>query len=331
MKAMVLDAFSEPLALRTLPVPAAGADEVLVRVRACGICGSDLKITSGKIRTTPTPHVPGHEIAGEIVAVGERVSPSRVRERVALHIYHSCGRCRWCRAGSYNLCIALKGRLGFELPGGFAHYTVAPSRNAVALPDSLTFEEAALIPCGLLAVYHAIGNAAIGEEDRVLMLGVGGLGIHGVQFLKLQGPHVTAVDVREGKLALAQAYGADRCLTYREFAASGEKYDVVFDSVGDAAVTAQALTRLDKAGRYVMVAYTPGTPSGFSSEQMHLDEIRIIGTRNGTLGELSAVAALLASRRIKAVIDRVLPLEKANEALQLVKSGETAGRVVLQV
>ena len=331
MKAMVMDTFNGPLALKTLPVPAVGQGDVLVRVRACGACGSDLKITSGKIRTTPTPHVPGHEIAGEIVAVGEGVNPSRVGERVALHIYHSCSSCRWCRMGSYNLCTALKGRLGFELPGGFAHFTVVPARNAVTLPDALAFEEAALIPCGLLAVYHAIGKASIDEGDRVVMLGVGGLGIHGVQFLKLQGSHITAVDVREAKLVLAQSYGADRCLTYREFAERDEKYDVVFDNVGDMRVTAQTLAKLDKAGRYVMVAYTPGTPSCFSSEQMHLDEIRIIGTRNGTLGEMSEVAELLSSRRVKAVIDRVLPLEEANDALQLVKTGATAGRVVLRI
>lgn len=331
MKAMVLEQFGKPLSLKEVPRPGVGPEDVLIKVRACGICGSDLKITSGKIDTVPLPHIPGHEIAGEIVAAGDRVDHARIGETVSVHIYNSCGICRWCRSGRFNLCTRLNGRIGFELSGGLADYTVAPARNAIRVSDALSIEAAAVVPCGLLAIYHAVNRACIRPTDRIVMLGVGGLGIHGLDFVRMTGASVAAVDVKAEKLSAARENGADRTLFYDAFAKTKDTYDVIFDSVGNPQVTADCLRKLDKDGRYVMVAYSPKVASLFDSEYMHLNETQIIGTRNGSIHELKEIVALLEQRKMTAHVSRTLPLDQANQAIALVRDGDLTGKVVVRL
>jgi len=331
MKAMVLEQFHSQLILKDIIKPMPGQGEVLIQVHYCGTCGSDLKISSGKISTTPLPHILGHEISGEIVACGDGVGPDRIGERVALHIYCSCGECQWCKKGNFNLCTSLKGRIGFENPGGFAEFVVAPSRNAVVLPENVTSREAALVPCAMLAIYRAIHRAAVQRNDRVAMLGIGGLGIHGIQFLKLLGVDITAVDVNPEKLEYAKTLGANSTFLFETFANDHSIYDVILDNVGALEVTKKCLAKLDKNGRYVMVAYSPKIDSIFDSEYMHLNETQIIGSRNGSIHEFKEILDLLSAKKVKAVIDNELHLDQANKALMLTQAGKSLGRIILKV
>jgi D-arabinose 1-dehydrogenase-like Zn-dependent alcohol dehydrogenase len=326
---MVLETFEKKLILRDVPVPVPKGEELLIRVRACGLCGSDLKITGGKIKTTPLPHIPGHEIAGEVVDCGGDAFRALIGKRVITHTYNSCRSCDACRKGAFNICGELRGRIGFELPGGLGEYVVIPAANAIPIPEEIDFIQASIIPCAMLSIYHGINRANVTRSDRVAMLGIGGLGIHGIQFLAQRGIPVTAVDIKEEKLAYAAKLGADTTLEYEAFINNNENYSVIIDNVVKPGVTGSCLKKLGKNGRYVMVAYSPGVESAFDSEYMHLNETHIIGTRNGTIPELREIVELVGSGSIKPVIDRVLPLDQANEALDLIRDANTMGRVVL--
>ncbi|MEY8339145.1 alcohol dehydrogenase catalytic domain-containing protein [Lachnospiraceae bacterium 62-35] len=329
MRAMVLHEFGKPLCMEEVPMPEPGMGQVLLRVHTCGLCGSDIKITEGKINTTPLPFIPGHEIAGEIVKCGAGVSEDMLGKRVVSHLYVSCMTCEACKAGFYNLCENLTGRLGFELSGGLGEYVVIPEQNAVVIPDGVSYQEACIAPCAMLAIYHGINRADIKKQDRVLILGAGGLGIHGIQFLAAENIHVTAVDLTQEKVDLARSFGASEAILFKSFMDMKDKYSAILDNVVKPDITKACAKRLGKNGRYVMVGYSPGVDSIFDSEYMHLNETVFIGTRNGTIQELREILNMEKRGEIKAVIDCVLPLSEAGKALEMIKAGRITGRVVI--
>jgi D-arabinose 1-dehydrogenase-like Zn-dependent alcohol dehydrogenase len=130
---MVLERFGEPLQLRQVPVPRLGVDEALVRITACGLCGTDLKISAGKLEGTPLPLIMGHEPAGQVVEVAAGVRNVQVGDQVAVHFYVTCGVCEFCRTNRNSLCSNLSGRLGFELDGGFAEFVKAPAGSIASI------------------------------------------------------------------------------------------------------------------------------------------------------------------------------------------------------
>ena len=171
--------YGRPLALLDLPAPTPAAGEVLVRVRFCGVCYSDVKTTTGHMPFSPTlrlPHVAGHEVAGEVEAAGPGTSLS-VGQRVAVYNYWACGTCRSCRAGEETVCLDLRGWVGFTSPGGFQEYLVVPERYALPLPASIPDEQAAALSCATGTSYRAVvtrGRVAAGET--VVVVGAGGVG-----------------------------------------------------------------------------------------------------------------------------------------------------------
>lgn len=330
MKAMMLSAYGERLVPAEIPVPAPAPGELLVQVKASGLCGTDLKVIQGKIGVGPLPHILGHEIAGVVAGCGEGTDAGWQGKRVALHLYSACGKCRACRKGAYNMCEDLPGRLGFEMPGGLAQYVVCPERCAVEIPAGLSFEEACVAPCAMLTIHHAVRRARVEPGDRVALIGVGGLGIHGVQLLANMGNAVTAVDVVDAKLRFAEKLGAAQALTFDAFQGSGEQYDVLIDMIGKADAARENFNRkLARSGRYVLISFLPGAEMAFDAQHMAMDECQIIGIRNGTIQELRDTLSMQAGGRLKPIIDSVLPLEEANQALDLIRGGKLMGRVVV--
>ncbi|MCH7746169.1 MAG: alcohol dehydrogenase catalytic domain-containing protein, partial [Chloroflexi bacterium] len=216
MKAMVLERFEERMVWRDVPDPRIGPQEVLVRVRANGVCATDLKMMEGLVPTVTLPHVLGHEVAGEIAEVGNAVDGLQVGDHVTVYPTWGCGSCDPCRKGVETLCLRAP-RTGFEVDGGFAEYMLTRGRNAVKIDASMSFEEAAILPDAVAATYHALAQRArvqIGET--VVIVGVGGLGIHAVQIARIMGARVIAADVVADKLQAALDFGADAVINSRE-------------------------------------------------------------------------------------------------------------------
>jgi 2-desacetyl-2-hydroxyethyl bacteriochlorophyllide A dehydrogenase len=338
MKAMMLKEYHRPMELIDMDTPSIGDDEVLVEVRSCGICQTDLKIFKGEIPPpiVVLPHIPGHEIAGIVKAVGKNVSGIAAGDAGIVYIYIACHACDWCMSGHENLCPNLK-RVGFELPGGYAQYVRVPSYAFCPFDPRLSFNEMAVLPDAVATAYRAVtvlGNVRPGQN--ILIVGAGGLGIHAVQIAKLCGARVLVADRKKKALQLAEEYGADVLIDadtspqerIRE-ATKGKGVDTVIEIVGAKETLAWSLPSLKKGGKLIIVGYNPGQPFPLDTMAMHYNEWEIKGARLSTKAELLQVIRLVEQGKIKPVISRTFPFEKANEALKALSEETTTGRLVL--
>jgi propanol-preferring alcohol dehydrogenase len=327
-----------PFRLEKVPVPEPGMGEVRVRIEAAGMCHTDLHFESGLLNLGVSPLTMGHEIAGVIDRVGTDVPASRVGERVLVYYYAGCGACEWCGRGDENLCVDLQAEYGFFHDGGYAEYIAVPARNAVCLPDEVTFEEAAPIGCGVATAIHACNLAAVGENDVVVVYGVGAVGYGLVQVARLRGARVVGIGRTPRKLALAQELGAHHTINAIEtddVAAAvrawtgGRGADIVFEQVATAESTGAATQMLAKRGKLVFI--------GYSEDRFYVHPIDLVigeaivmGSVGNTLAELEQAVRLVAEGKVRTLVDRRLPLDRWSEGLDALRSGEVAGRVVLQ-
>lgn len=342
MKSMALVAFDSPLARLDLPVPEPGPGEVLVKVLACGLCRTDLKIVGGHMPFSGTqrlPHVPGHEVSGEVAAAGPGVSTA-IGQRVVVYNYWGCGFCPHCMVGDEPLCDALRGWVGFTSPGGLQEYLVVPADHVLAVPETVSPVESAALSCALGTAYRAVvtrGGVRAGET--VAVLGTGGVGLHAVQCARAAGARSIAVDVSKAKLDAARQAGADVALVASDAAAGileitrGRGADLVVDCVGSGQSTRQAVALVRKGGRILQVGYTtdeahfPDLPT----DAVVLREIAITGSRYVTRPELARAIDLVARGLVRPVISDVMDLSEANAGLEHVRADRALGRIVLKV
>lgn len=337
MKAMVLESYGNPLVLRDVPIPEVGPQDVLLRVKACGVCGTDLKISSGRIATTHVPVTMGHEPMGVVVEVGKDVQGVKVGDRVIVSIYQPCGDCKFCLSGRHTLCLNLKGRTGFELDGGFAEYLRVPAVNVVKVPDNIGDNEAAILSCGVATPFHGLrARAKVKPGDNVLIMGVGGLGIHAVQVARLCGARVIAVDIVEEHLTMAKEYGADEVLAFDQNTFVSKILDltrtgatVIFETVGHPSTIEESLRALEPGGKLVMAGYYPGEPFAGETPLIVLKELEIMGTRAINKQELIELVSLTAEGRIAPVVTGSFGLEEVNSIMQQLTKGKITGRVVI--
>ena len=335
MRAVVVSRYGGSLEATTRPVPRLAPGEILVRVRASGLCSTDLHLLSGRQPLGELPRIIGHELAGDVVEVGSGVTGWRQGDRVTASIDVTCGRCRHCLSGNTQRCRAMT-RIGFERDGGHADYVAVPAANLVALPADMAYEAAAILPDAVACMYHSlIHQGGIGIGQRVLILGVGGLGIHGVQIARSAGAEVIATSRRPHRLALAERYGAIAVDTARGSLEStiaeltdGEGVDVVADNIGTRESVRQGLALLRPGGRFLVVAYLDETfeiPSlpFFKTEQ------QIIGCRGSTKQDLIDVVELVSTGRITPVLGGSYPLGRIAEAVTHLESGDLPGRIWL--
>ena len=334
--AMVLHTFDAPLGLKTLEKQRPTPDQVLIEVHACGLCHTDLKIRSGQVPTVTLPHVMGHEVAGTVVRLGGGVSNPKLGQRVVLYPYFDCGHCANCAEGAMSFCTHLT-RIGFERFGGYASHVVVPAANALPLPDSVTFEQAAVLPDALSTPYRAVQAAHIEAGQTAVVVGIGGLGVHAVQFLKLRGAHVIAVDLNEACLELAKRYGADDVIhsgqesvvAALERRTAGQGVDVVLDMVGVRQTLEASVECLKKRGRLVVVGYRYGQGFTLLPDQLVYKSLSIVGVIGSKKDDLLALIKLVEQRRIEPVVTQFYPLKQANQALEALAQGDTLGRTVL--
>jgi D-arabinose 1-dehydrogenase-like Zn-dependent alcohol dehydrogenase len=323
MRAVVVSRYGGSLEAATRPMPRIAPGEVLVRVRASGLCSTDLHLLSGRQPLGELPRIVGHELAGDVVEVGAGVTEWRIGDRVTAAIDVTCGRCRHCRSGNTQRCRTMT-RIGFERDGGHADYVAVPAANLVALPPEISYEGAAILPDAVACMYHSLihqGNIGIGQ--RVLILGVGGLGIHGVQIAKSAGADVLATSRRPQRLALAERYGAIAIDTARGSLdaavaklTDGEGVDVVADNIGTRESVRQGLALLRPGGRFLVVAL-------FKHEQ------QIIGCRGSTKQDLIDVVDLVRKGRVTPILGASYPLARIREAAGRLESGHLSGRIWL--
>ena len=347
MKAMVLHGLGQPLKLAEVPAPKVGPNDVLVRVRACGVGLTVVNLIATPRRVTSYPRIPGHEIAGEIVETGAEVKSVKVGQRVTNHFYLTCGQCRNCRSGRETLCLNPRGNVGAACDGGYAQYIVLPERNVIAIPDGVSDLDAAVASDAIATPYHACHKEArVGPGDNVLIIGAGGgVGIHMVQMARLCGGCVLAADIGDDKLALAKTWGADSVIDARrgELApqvkalTDGKGADAVIDIVGSRQTLESGLEALAMGGRLVIIGAQP-KPVYAEDPSFKVDPINFLhrglelhSSRYVTAAEIAQTLELVRQARIKAVITQTFPLERVEEAHDLIRRNATSGRLALVI
>lgn len=342
MRAMVLDEPGGKLHLRELPTPQPGTGEVLLRVKACGL-GLTLVWTkkdrwSGGSKPAKLPRVIGHEVAGEVVALGDGVRGVGEGDRVAVYYYLTCGICQWCAGGREDLCDNLEGFVGRQIDGGLAEYMTLPSWNVRRIPDAVDDVSAAVAADALATPLHVLrARADVHEGETVLVVGGGGgVGIHMVTLARALGARPLCVDIGERKLDLARASGAEWAIdatdgpfdeAVRDYT-NGKGADVVVEMVGTSDTVGPSLRSLGKAGRIVMVgSYDPQTPLPLTVRGLAGEQV-MLASRYCTRKEVSDVLDLIAAGIVSPVVTRTCALEEADDVLDAIFRREVAGRAV---
>lgn len=336
MSAAVLNALGKPLEIefRSRPVP--GPGQVLIRVRAAGICHTDLHLADGSVVTPSLPIVLGHEIAGEVAEVGEGggFAPG---DRVLAYYYEGCGHCARCADGSENLCPNPAAKVGFDSDGGLCEYYLAGARSLVPIADTVSFAEAAVLGCsGTTAVRVVRCVARTAPEETVVVIGAGGVGLAVVQVAVADGARVIAVDPHAPSREQARRYGADTVIDPGDgdpvaavhAATAGEGCHVAVDTVGNAHTPGQAVRMTGTRGRVVLVGYT-GKPSTLDVLDVVVRETEIRGSVGATLADAHTVMEMAAAGLIRGCVEAEYPLGQVGEALARLADGKVTGRLVI--
>jgi len=320
MKAIRMVEAAKPLEMQNIPVPSIGEKDILVRVRAAGICHSDAHYRAGRSSMGKLPITLGHEVAGEIEWIGPQVTTRTAGERVALHYNLSCGDCYYCSTGNEQFCTTVM-MLGHHVDGGYAEYVSVPARNAILLPEEISFEAGATLMCASATALHALRKGQVKAGETVAVFGVGGLGLSAIQLAKAMGAvEIYAVDIQPDKLELASEYNAipidaTRCDAVEEIRrlTRGRGVDVALEMIGLQKTMKQTVESLGVMGRAVIV--------GISRDPLEVNpyatligyEAEIIGSNDHLLQELPLLVDM-ARRGIldtSRVVSQVVPLEVA--------------------
>jgi len=336
MKAAVLNEFKNPLEFKEVPQPQLEPGDVLIKVEACGVCHSDLHVADGDwtqfARIVKKPLILGHEIAGRVVERGAAVRELQVGDRVGVPWLHwSCGECEFCREGYENLCSKQK-ITGVTVDGGYAEFVKVPASHAIGIPDSVSSIEAAPLFCAGVTVFRALKKASVSPGQRLAVFGVGGLGHLAVQIGLGLGADVTAIDISDQKLALAESLGASTTLdaasnnVIKELRGKGGVHIALVTSASRAAYD-MAFSCVRSTGTLLAVGL-PAENICFPPIMMAAAEVRIQASAVGTRQDLREVLAMAAAGKIRCQVG-TRSLSEANQALDQLRSGQVSGRIVL--
>jgi len=323
MKAARLHKPGEPFRIEEVPVPEVGVGEVLVRVKFCGICGSDLQRAAGITRTAYLPIILGHEISGEVAAVSKEIKNWSIGDRVTLSGLLNCGFCYNCLNGKDYICENRK-FIGIHADGGFAQFVKAKADKLVRLPQGISFEEGALIePAG--SPFHALTRRAkLTPGETVAVYGTGGIGVFAIYFAKLCGAaKVIAVDIKEEALERAKVFGADQVINAaREDPVKRIKritpggVDLAVECVGTKEAVANSVNSLRMGGRTVVLGLGPEEIKIVPSTTFVRSEFELIGSYAYSTAELQRIVNLVSEGRldISAAVSEKTSLDRINEA-----------------
>lgn len=340
MKAIVFREHGGPekLELASVPTPKPGAKDVIVQVKACALNHLDIWVRQGIPGIPiPMPHILGSDIAGIVSETGAEVATAKPGDEVMAQPGLSCGACQQCLSGADNLCGAYD-IIGQRSDGGYAEYVKVPAANLIAKPERLSFEEAAAIPLTFLTAWHMlVGRAKVRPGEDVLVLAAGsGVGVAAIQIAKLHGARVIATASSDEKLAKARELGADETINYREhdFAQEVKRLtnrrgaDIVVEHTG-AETFPSSVRALASNGRIVTCGATSGAEASFDIRHLFFRHLTFYGSMMGSKSELLEAMKFVRSGKLRAVVDRVFPLEEARAAHEHMLNRAQFGKIVL--
>lgn len=335
MRAAIVTRFDQDIQIEETPIPTPGPNEVLVRIEASGLCHTDIHAAHGDWPVVPTlPFTPGHEGVGVVEQVGSAVSSVVLGDRVALPwLGHACGRCEYCIDGRETLCLQQR-NTGYSINGAFAEYAVADADYVVQVPAGVSAVDAAPLTCAGVTTYKAIKVASVRPSERVAVFGIGGLGHLAMQYARIVGGLVTAVDITTEKLDLARELGADDVVNAAEvdpveaIQAQGGA-DVAVVLAATSSVFEQAYRSLRRGGRLVCVALPKDGEFPLPIFDLVLGGKSVIGSIVGTREDLREVFALHAAGRTT-VIRETRSIDRVKESMDDVLSGHVPARIVFE-
>lgn len=310
----------------------------LVETRAAGICGTELHIIDGMLPLPHHPFILGHEAAG-VVVEAPTGSGLSVGDRVAVYNMIGCGECDWCRQGQDQLCLNPVGQLGFSLDGTFRDQIAVPARNLIALPDTVSFEDAALLSCGGMTAVHAVRLGTVSLGDVVVVNGVGGVGLMAIQVAYDAGARVVAVADSPAKRTIALQAGASDAIVLDDagYSTVAERvWDLTggtgathfIELVGTAESMMAGIKSLGRRGRFISIGYTAESLT-FHPVDLILSELSVLSSVAAARVDLVTAVALAGAGRLSTVIDTRYPLAEVQTGLDRLRARQVSGRNVL--
>jgi propanol-preferring alcohol dehydrogenase len=336
MQAAVVEKFGKPLVLQEWDIPTVGAGQIVVKTEACGVCHTDLHAMRGDWPLKPTlPFIPGHEGIGIVTAVGAGVTIVKEGDRVGVPwLYSACGHCEYCLKAWETVCGEAQFG-GYTKNGGFAEYILADPDYVAHIPKGLTPQEAAPVICAGITTYKGIKETGAKPGEWIAISGVGGLGHLAIQYAKVMGLQVCAIDIDDGKLMHAKKLGADfvvnaktldPAMTVKKETGGGAHGVLITAPSLPAFKQGVGMTR--KLGTCVLVGLPPGEfPVPLFDVVANCVSIR--GSFVGTRQDMAEALAFAAEGKVKADIE-LQPLSAINQVFERLEHGDVPSRVVLE-
>ena len=332
MKAALFHGSGKPLEVTEVPTPEPKAGEILVKVAACGVCHTDLHYLDHNVPTfKQPPMILGHEPSGIAAGIGAGVKNFKEGDRVLLPAVLTCGYCYNCRIGKENICDNMV-MFGNHVDGAYAEYVIAPAKDTLHLPEGVPLEEGSIIADAISTPYHAVVNRGkVKAGDNVVVFGCGGVGINAVQIAAAAGASVIAVDIVPEKLELAKKFGAQEVINAKETERidkvvkkmTGGGADVTFEVIGNPTTIQAAFACIRKGGRTVVVGFTDKKVELPAAKIMFFEQ-EIVGSLGCRPVDYPKIIEMVRTGKIKIkeLVTGKFPLEKINDAFDLLRSGE---------
>jgi len=332
MKAMVLGAFrpaaESPLDMMDVPVPTVGPEDILIKVRCCGVCHTDLHAVEGELPNAKLPLIPGHEVIGVVERVGEGAGRFKVGQRVgAAWLRSACGFCRFCRSGRENLCESARFN-GCHADGGYAEFMALPEKFAYGVPDKFSDQEAAPLMCAGIVGYRALEQSGIRAGGILGLYGFGASAHIALQIAKHQGARVFVFSRSAEHRALARELGADWAGTTQDDPPMKLTNAVIFAPVGS--IYLDALRVLDRGGTVASAGIHMSPIPEMDYDQYLYHERKMLSVANATRKDGEELLRIAAEIPVRTTV-QTFPLDAANDVLKFLKAGKVNGAAVLRI
>ena len=344
MRAIHFTQFGGELTIKDVPAPTAPTNGVVIEVKATGLCRSDWHAWMGHDSDVVLPHVPGHELAGIVSAVGNGVTQFKVGDRITVPFVNGCGTCQYCTSGNAQVCPT-QTQPGFTQWGSYAQYVAIENAdfNLIALPDAISFSTAAALGCRFATAFRGLtARARVQPQEWVAIFGCGGVGQSAIMIAKALGARVIAIDISPVALAKAIQLGADITINSSTSdalaqirAATSDGADVSIDALGSQTTSSQSILSLRRRGRHLQLGLLL-TPDGLTPEPMArviAYELDILGSHGMAAADYPQMLAMVASGALRPelLVERTVDLADGISALKAMgePAGATFGRITI--